>query len=98
MKEDEAHFYKEQEEFKEKHRQSWEVDIEEKHRLQKMLADKETFESAIRERRAAEFAALQVDCAYLGCPQFWVMCVGSFCCVPCPTHAARCMDQRQGLS
>ncbi len=60
LKADEAQFYKEQEEYKQKHRMSWEVDIEEKRRLTKMLADKETFENAIKERRATEFAALQV--------------------------------------
>lgn len=42
------------------HRKSWEVDIEEKRRFLKTLPDKEGFESIIRTRRTAEFAALQV--------------------------------------
>lgn len=57
---DEARFHKEQEEFRVAHRKSWEVDIEEKRRFLKTLPDKEVFESIIRTRRTAEFAALQV--------------------------------------
>lgn len=41
------------------HRQSWEVDVEEKRRFVKMLAEKEIFETTIKNRRAADFAQLQ---------------------------------------
>lgn len=64
LKEDEAQFYREQEEFKQRHAKSWEVDIEEKRRLQKMLPDKEYFQNLIMERRATEFAALKVMCQH----------------------------------
>lgn len=41
------------------------VDVEEKRRFLKMAEDKEVFEAAIKQRRAAEFAALQVRCLHL---------------------------------
>ena len=42
------------------HRQAWEVDIQEKHRLEKMAEAKEALANDIMTRRAAVFARLKV--------------------------------------
>ena len=42
------------------HRQAWEVDIQEKHRLEKMAEAKEALAKDIMTRRAAVFARLKV--------------------------------------
>lgn len=60
MEADKAKFLKDQEDFKKAHRVSWEVDVQEKQRFFKMVEDKEAFEEAVKSRRAADFAALQV--------------------------------------
>ena len=60
VEEDQAKFLKDQEEFKRSHRASWEVDVKEKQRLRALADDKAAFEEAVKTRRAAEFAALQV--------------------------------------
>jgi translation initiation factor 3 subunit A len=44
----------------EKHRKSWETNVEEKKRLAKMGADKDSFAEAIVERRSEEFEALRI--------------------------------------
>ena len=64
VEEDRAKFLKDQEEFKRSHRASWEIDVKEKQRLIALAADKEAFEEAIKTRRVAEFAALQVWRSY----------------------------------
>ena len=63
VREDEAAFRREQEEFRAAHRRSWEVDVEEKRRFAKLAAEQAAFVAAIKQRRAAEFAALQVRAA-----------------------------------
>ena len=60
VEEDQAKFLKDQEEFKRSHRASWEIDVKEKQRLKALADDKAAFEEAVKTRRAAEFAALQV--------------------------------------
>ena len=60
VRDDEAAFTREQAEFRSTHRRSWEVDVEEKRRFAKLAPDRDAFVAAIRQRRAAEFAALQV--------------------------------------
>ena len=60
MEADKAKFISGQAEFKRQHRASWEVDVQEKQRFLKMAEDKAAFEDAIKSRRAADFAALQV--------------------------------------
>ena len=62
LEEDKAKFISDQAEFKRSHRAAWEVDVQEKQRFLKMAEDKAAFEEAIRSRRAADFAALQVWC------------------------------------
>lgn len=57
---DKTKFIADQAEFKRQHRASWEVDVQEKQRFLKMADDKAAFEDAIKSRRAADFAALQV--------------------------------------
>jgi translation initiation factor 3 subunit A len=42
----------------EKHKKTWEVNVEEKKRLSKMSADKEGLKEQIMSRRSEEFAAL----------------------------------------
>ena len=60
VEEDRAKFLKDQEEFKRNHRASWEIDVKEKQRLVALADDKAAFEEAVKSRRAADFAALQV--------------------------------------
>lgn len=60
VEEDRAKFLRDQEEFKRSHRASWEVDVKEKQRLIALADDKAAFEEAVKSRRAADFAALQV--------------------------------------
>ena len=45
----------------EKHRQSWEVNVEEKKRLSKMASEKDSFAAAIVTRRSEEFEALRIE-------------------------------------
>ena len=68
VEEDQAKFLKDQEEFKRSHRASWEVDVKEKQRLRALADDKAAFEEAVKTRRAAEFAALQVPQSSHHCP------------------------------
>lgn len=60
VEEDRARFLQDQEDFKRSHRTSWEVDVQEKQRFTKLAEDKAAFEEAVKSRRAADFAALQV--------------------------------------
>ena len=60
VEEDRAKFLRDQEEFKRSHRASWEIDVKEKQRLIALADDKAAFEEAVKSRRAADFAALQV--------------------------------------
>lgn len=52
--------FEEQVLFKQQHQAAWELDVQEKVRLEKMLAFKEQFANQIMTRRAEEFAALKV--------------------------------------
>jgi hypothetical protein len=57
---DEVDFKEEQKRLAEEHKKAWEVDIQEKHRLEKMSEAKDTLAHEIMTRRAAEFARLKV--------------------------------------
>jgi hypothetical protein len=60
LEEDRIAFEEEQVLFEKQHLAAWELDIQEKHRLEKMLPFKEQFANQIMTRRAEEFAALKV--------------------------------------
>jgi len=57
---DEVDFKEEQKRLAEEHKKAWEVDIQEKHRLEKMAEAKDTLAHDIMTRRAADFARLKV--------------------------------------
>ncbi len=61
MAEDEQHHKEMQQQNAEKHRQSWEVNVEEKKRLSKMASEKDSFAAAIVTRRSEEFEALRIE-------------------------------------
>ena len=61
MAEDEQYHTTMQQQNAEKHRQTWETNVEEKKRLAKMAADKEEFAAAIVSRRSEEFEALRLE-------------------------------------
>ena len=61
MAEDEQYHTTMQQQNAEKHRQTWETNVEEKKRLAKMAADKEEFGAAIVSRRSEEFEALRLE-------------------------------------
>ncbi|KAK9833458.1 hypothetical protein WJX81_007146 [Elliptochloris bilobata] len=57
--EDEKRHHDDLERFAEQHRAAWNVDVEERRRLDKMAGEKEKFAAAITSRRSAEFEALK---------------------------------------
>eukprot|EP00884_Botryococcus_braunii_P006914 jgi/Botrbrau1/16223/Bobra.0066s0009.1 len=59
LEEDRIAFEEEQVLFRQQHRSAWELDVQEKQRLEKMLTYKEHFANQIMTRRAEEFAALK---------------------------------------
>ncbi len=60
VKEDEARHHEELERFSAQHRAAWEVDVEERRRLDKMAQERDKFAAQITSRRSAEFEALKV--------------------------------------
>ena len=65
MEEDEKRHHEELQRYAEQHRAAWQVDVEERRRLDKMADEKAKFAAAITSRRSAEFEALKVR--PLGC-------------------------------
>ena len=59
MREDEVRHHEELARFAEQHRAAWQVDVEERRRLDKMVDEKERFAAAITSRRSSEFEALK---------------------------------------
>ena len=60
MEEDEKRHHEELQRYAEQHRTAWQVDVQERRRLDKMADEKEKFAAAITSRRSAEFEALKV--------------------------------------
>ena len=61
VEDDQVVHERDQDEFLVQHRQAWDLDIGEKHRLAKMLESKETFAQQIISRRQEQFEALRVS-------------------------------------
>ncbi len=59
VREDEVRHHEELARFAEQHRAAWQVDVEERRRLDKMVDEKERFAAAITSRRSSEFEALK---------------------------------------
>mmetsp|Transcript_33886 Transcript_33886/g.95996 ORF Transcript_33886/g.95996 Transcript_33886/m.95996 type:complete len:1014 (-) Transcript_33886:241-3282(-) len=59
MIDDEVYHKEQQAQFREQHRQGWEVDRQEKERLLRMQADRVQYQESVMARRVEEFAALQ---------------------------------------
>lgn len=65
-------FKEEQKRLALEHRKAWEVDIQEKHRLEKMAEAKDTLANEIMTRRAADFARLEALLFATSLPVFFI--------------------------
>lgn len=91
VEEDEKRHHEELQRYAEQHRAAWQVDVEERRRLDKMADEKAKFAAAITSRRSAEFEALKVR--PLGCClALCVLAKGVFVCARDVATFLQCSD------